>query len=124
MVAGKGSQGVAMAGVSGRVVAAADELTTLRTFFETLFARTQGRAEACDFTFGNPHEMPLPGLVAALQHRAEPRREDWFAYKTSEPEPREVVAAALSGELGLRFVPEDVALTRARSGRSRSPSPW
>ena len=65
------------------------------TSSQAMRARAAGRPEACDFTFGNPHEMPLPGLVAALRRSVEPRREDWFAYKTSEAEPREVVAAAL-----------------------------
>ena len=41
-----------------------------------------------DFTVGNPQEMPLPGLVDALQRHAEPKDKDWFAYKFNEPEPR------------------------------------
>lgn len=105
-----------MASVSDRTTAAARELATLRGFFETLFARTQGRPEACDFTFGNPHEMPLPGLVAALRRSVEPLREDWFAYKMSEAEPAEVVAAALGAELGLDFAREDIALTKGAFG--------
>src|SRR5258708_39327605 len=57
----------------------------------------------CDFTFGNPHEMPLPGIVAALRERAVPRDESWFAYKTSEAEPQEFLAERLSRQLGLPF---------------------
>ena len=45
-----------------------------------------------DFTFGNPQELPLPGLVDALQRNAVPQDKDWFAYKMSEEEPRQVVA--------------------------------
>jgi aspartate aminotransferase len=60
--------------------------------------------------------MPLPGLVAARRRRVEPRSEDWFAYKANEPEPREVIAGALRGELGLDFEPEDVALTQGAFG--------
>ena len=41
-----------------------------------------------DFTFGNPQELPLPGLVDALQRNAVPQDKDWFAYKMSEEEPR------------------------------------
>ena len=41
-----------------------------------------------DFTFGNPHEMPLEGLVSALRNRAVPENKDWFAYKTSEDDAR------------------------------------
>lgn len=64
-----------------------------------------------DFTFGNPHELPLDGLVSAIRAHAVPRDENWFAYKTSEDEPRAIVADALSGELALPFAPSDVALT-------------
>jgi aspartate aminotransferase len=64
-----------------------------------------------DFTFGNPHELPLPGLVAAIRERAQPRDKNWFAYKTSEEEPRAFVAAHLARELGLAFEPADIALT-------------
>ena len=71
--------------VSERVVAAGQELAVMRAFFERVMAAS-AKPETADFTFGNPHEMPLPGLVAAL--RAAPSRcdKDWFAYKTSEPE--------------------------------------
>ncbi len=110
--------------VSARGLAAVDEFATVRAFFERN-AEVQGeyRSGVCDFTFGNPHEMPLPGLVAALRKSVEPEREDWFAYKTSEAEPRTVVADALTRELGLTFEPEDVALTagRLRGDRARLP---
>jgi aspartate aminotransferase len=49
----------------------------------------------CDFTFGNPHEMPLGGLVQAIKESAEPQSPDWFAYKSNEPEPREFLARRL-----------------------------
>ena len=96
---------------SGRARAAASEWATVLDFFQLMRARAEGRPDACDFTFGNPHEMPLPGLVAALHQSVEPRSEDWFAYKANEAEPREVVAAALGRELGLAFDPEDIAMT-------------
>src|SRR2546426_7561916 len=34
--------------------------------------------EACDFCFGNPHEMPLPEIAEALTRWAVPRAETWF----------------------------------------------
>ena len=105
-----------MVGISGRAAAAADEIAVLKGFFETLSSRLEGRGDACDFTFGNPHEMPLSGLVAALHAGAEPRSADWFAYKASEPEPTAAVATALSGELGMPFAREDVVLTRGAFG--------
>jgi aspartate aminotransferase len=101
---------------SGRARAAASEFAVVLDFFQSMRARAEGRPEACDFTFGNPHEMPLPGLVAALRQSVEPLREDWFAYKANEAEPREVVAAALGGELGLAFDPEDIAMTAGAFG--------
>jgi len=64
-----------------------------------------------DFTFGNPHEMPLPGLVAAIRERAQPHDKNWFAYKTSEQEPQAFLAEHVGRELGLAFEPADIALT-------------
>ncbi len=69
-----------------------------------------------DFAFGNPQEMPLPGLVDALQRNAIPKDKDWFAYKFSEPEPTRVVADSLRGRTGIEFEPEDVALTAGAFG--------
>lgn len=97
--------------VSARSRAAAAETAQL----EALIA-SSGTFEAADpnasvFTFGNPHEMPLQGLVDALQRSAEPRSVDWFAYKASDDAPRTFLAESLRGELGLPFEPTDVALT-------------
>jgi len=105
-----------MDSLSQRTRSAAAEFATVKAFFETLRERTADRPDACDFTFGNPHEMPLPGLVAALRRSVEPQDADWFAYKTNEAEPRAVVAAALTRELGLGFEPEDIALTQGAFG--------
>ncbi|MEO5885565.1 MAG: aminotransferase class I/II-fold pyridoxal phosphate-dependent enzyme [Candidatus Limnocylindrales bacterium] len=69
-----------------------------------------------DFTFGNPQEFPLPGLVDALQRHAVPQSKDWFAYKFSEDEPRAVIAASLRQRTGLDYRPEDIALTAGAFG--------
>lgn len=69
-----------------------------------------------DFTFGNPQEFPLPGLVDALQRHAVPQNKDWFAYKFSEDEPRAVIAASLHQRTRLDYRPEDVALTAGAFG--------
>ena len=61
-----------------------------------------------DFAFGNPQELPLPGLVDALQRNAVPHDKDWFAYKFSEPEARRVVVDTLRRRTGIAFEPEDV----------------
>jgi len=69
-----------------------------------------------DFTFGNPQELPLPGLVDALRANAIPRDKDWFAYKMSEEEPRTVVAASLRERTGIEYRPEDIAMTAGAFG--------
>jgi aspartate aminotransferase len=51
------------------------------------YGAKRGDAAISDFTFGNPHEMPLQGLVDALRNAAIPQDKNWFAYKDSEPEP-------------------------------------
>ena len=69
-----------------------------------------------DFTFGNPQELPLPGLVDTLQRNAVPENKDWFAYKFSEEEPRSVVVASLRERTGIEYRPEDVAMTAGAFG--------
>lgn len=82
-----------------------------RFYFEAPYGERRHVPGISDFTFGNPHEMPLPGLVEAIRAEAIPQDEDWFAYKTSEEEPRATAARRLSDELGLPFEPADLALT-------------
>ena len=69
------------------------------------------RPAICDFTFGNPHEMPLDGIVSALRDKITPHDKDWFAYKTSEQAAQEFLADTTGKELGLAFEPADIALT-------------
>jgi aspartate aminotransferase len=75
------------------------------------YAERRAEPGICDFTFGNPHEMPLPGLVEAIRRHAIPLNKDWFAYKTSEAGPQAFLAERLTLELSLPFEPEDIALT-------------
>jgi aspartate aminotransferase len=106
-----------MDGLSARSAAAAREVAVVGAFLNRMTeVQRAGDGDTCDFTFGNPHEMPLPGLVAALRRSVEPQREDWFAYMSSEPEARATIAAALSGEIGLAVAPEDVTLTQGAFG--------
>jgi aspartate aminotransferase len=96
--------------VSTRVRAADQAFARVKDFyFSSRYGQARLGPDVCDFTFGNPHEMPLPGLVSALRERALPHDKNWFAYKTSEEEPRAFVAEQLSRELGLPFEPEDLA---------------
>ena len=101
-----------MSVISKRARAAASSFKTLEDFyFRSRYGNRREDPGICDFTFGNPHEFPLQGLVDAIQARAVPHDKDWFAYKTNEPEPRAFLAKAISDELGLSFEPEDIALT-------------
>jgi aspartate aminotransferase len=80
-------------------------------FLNSRYAERRLESGICDFTFGNPHEMPLEGIVNAIRERAIPHDKNWFAYKTSEQDPQAFVAERLSRELDLTFEPGDIALT-------------
>jgi aspartate aminotransferase len=98
--------------VSNRIKAAVNSNERIHQFhFLSRYAERRAEPRICDFTFGNPHEMPLPGLVEAIRRHAIPLNKDWFAYKTSEPEPQAFLAERLTRELSLPFEPEDIALT-------------
>jgi aspartate aminotransferase len=102
--------------ISNRITAAANSIERIRQFY--LFSRYAERRAApsiCDFTFGNPHEMPLPALVEAIRRHSVPLNKDWFAYKQSEAEPQAFVAERLTQELSLPFESEDIALTTGAS---------
>src|SRR5499433_2850952 len=98
--------------VSKRVRSADAAFAPVRDFYmSSRYADDRDDPEICDFTFGNPHEMPLDGLVSAIRARAVPHNKDWFAYKTSEAAPQAYLADCMSRELGLAFEPADIALT-------------
>jgi len=98
--------------VSNRIKAAANSNERIHQFyFFSRYAERRSEPSICDFTFGNPHEMPLLGLAEAIRRHAIPLNKDWFAYKTSEAEPQKFVAERLTQELSLSFEPEDIALT-------------
>src|SRR5690606_348017 len=102
--------------VSARSLAAARESAELEAFIDAAGTFEADAPDVADFTFGNPHEMPLQGLVDALVSSAVPRSADWFAYKGSEQEPTALIAESLSRELGVPLAPEDVALTAGAFG--------
>ncbi|HXF52771.1 MAG TPA: aminotransferase class I/II-fold pyridoxal phosphate-dependent enzyme [Hyphomicrobiaceae bacterium] len=98
--------------VSRRVRAADAAFAAVRDFyFTSRYAERRLAPGVCDFTFGNPHEMPLQGMVSALRDKLTPRDKNWFAYKTSETEAQEFLAEAAGRELGMAFQPADFALT-------------
>jgi aspartate aminotransferase len=72
--------------------------------------------DACDFVFGNPHEMPLPEIGGAIARWAAPRSERWFEYKSSEPATIAAVVRSLRSRVGIQFDAADVAMTTGAFG--------
>ena len=104
--------GQRMSVISARMIATDAAFEVVKTFFfSSRYAERRLEPGICDFTFGNPHEMPLEGIVTAIRERAIPHDKNWFAYKTSEQDPRAFVAERLGRELDLTFEPGDIALT-------------
>jgi aspartate aminotransferase len=97
---------------SFRIRAADAAFSVVRRFYSSSrYSERRLDPDISDFTFGNPHEMPLPGLVAAIRDRAQPHDKNWFAYKTSEEEPQAFLAERVGKEVSLAFAPTDIALT-------------
>ncbi len=71
---------------------------------------------ASNFAIGNPQEMPLPGLVAALQRALVPMDKNWFAYKLNEPASQAAIAKSISRRLDVPFAPEDIGVTNGGFG--------
>jgi len=78
--------------------------------------RRATQADACDFRFGNPQEMPLPQIQAAITKWAEPKNKDWFAYKFNDPHAVKVAVESLRGRVGIDFDPADIAMTTGAFG--------
>jgi aspartate aminotransferase len=91
------------------------QLSPMARFFSerTPKLREQFGDQVCDFAAGNPQEGALEPYVAALKRWSDDRQPDWYAYKTSEPEARAVVAGSLREYLGIPFDPDDILLTNA-----------
>ncbi len=70
-----------------------------------------GKPPRFDFVTGNPFEMPMPALVAALQSAAAPKESQGFAYKMNEKASRDFVAASLRERLGIGFDGDDILMT-------------
>jgi aspartate aminotransferase len=103
--------------VSARIRAATAAFSAVNKFyFDSRYAERRLAPGISDFTFGNPHEMPLAGIVAAIRARAEPHDKNWFAYKTNEVDPQAFLAEHVGRELGLAFEPADMALTAGAFG--------
>ena len=72
--------------------------------------------DACDFALGNPHEMPLPAFVHALEKASVPNNKDWYAYKINEPQAVNTVAESLRRLFDQPFEPDDIFMTNGATG--------
>jgi aspartate aminotransferase len=98
--------------ISSRVRAADKAFAAVRDFLvASRYGDRRLEPGISDFTFGNPHEMPLQGIVSAIRDNALPHDKNWFAYKTSEEAPQRFLAERVGRELALAFEPADIALT-------------
>jgi len=78
--------------------------------------RRATQADACDFRFGNPQEMPLPQIQQPLTKWAAPKNKDWFAYKFSDPQAVKVAVESLRRRVGIDVDARDVAMTTGAFG--------
>ena len=100
-----------MSTVSNRLAAIQTGLRPLLDFLNhSEHAKRIGDPTICDFVFGNPHEMPLNGIVESIQRHAVPENKEWFAYTTKIPAAVKTIASALHARTGLDFQPADIYL--------------
>ena len=57
----------------------------LKWYVGSRWLSRQGDPNIASFMFGNPHEMPIPRYVAALQHHLNDRRLSAPRWRASEP---------------------------------------
>jgi aspartate aminotransferase len=82
------------------------DLGTSDELWETL-----RRPEACDFMFGNPQDLPLPGYVEALRLGTEPADKYHYAYTMDLPAATAAIGAGLRDRFRLPFRDEDIHMT-------------
>lgn len=81
------------------------------SFIRRYLSRGQDQRTVCDFTFGNPHQMPPDRYVNTLRDALVPRDDQWFAYKTNVQTAQEAAAQSLGRLLDVPFRTEDIFLT-------------
>ena len=69
-----------------------------------------------DLLFGNPHDLPNPAYVAALEKHVQPEDASWFAYMFDHPPAQQVAADGLSAHTGMAWNPGDIAMTNGGWG--------
>jgi aspartate aminotransferase len=78
---------------------------------DSTYSRRHLLPGVCDFTLGNPHQMPQTAYVDALRDAVNPRDDQWFAYKSNGTHAREAAAESLQWLLDVPFEAEDLYLT-------------
>ena len=103
--------------VPQRVQSAFNAMALVYEFFGKYQTWTaDGSDNSADFTTGNPHEMPLPGFVKALEKAVTPQDKDWYAYKMNEPYAVESVVQSLRQQFDRPFDPADIFMTNGATG--------
>ncbi len=103
--------------ISQRMNRIQETMSSFLAFFnDPMFEQARQDPQACDFMLGNPHEMPMPEFVSALQRWSIPQNKDWFAYKLNEDLPRQALAEYLQRTRGLAYQPEDIFMTTGAFG--------
>jgi aspartate aminotransferase len=110
--------------MDARVVSGRAERIQQAEAFRMLFdfARRSGYQErrlepgVLDFTFGDPHEMPMPEYVEALRAATVPQDELWFAYRFSQLPAQEAAAAGLRRLVDLPWTADRVRMTTGGFG--------
>ncbi len=85
-------------------------------FRESTWSKKAGDPTLCDFVAGNPHDMPLPEVVDAIQRHSVPQTKDWFAYKMEDEPAQAAAAEGLARDHGITYDPLDVTLTPGTFG--------
>ena len=92
----------------------------LNTIYEFISRYEQWKITAgddqCDFALGNPQTMALPGFVNALRDATTPENKDWYAYKSTEDESRDIVRNTLKTVTGRNYDGQDILLTNGATG--------
>lgn len=103
--------------ISHRSETALNSLAPLLQFFtQSRWADRFGSPDVCDFTIGNPHDMPPPAFLETLQSALIPQDCYWYAYKTNEETTRGVIAESLQQWRGVTFATEDIFVTNGATG--------
>jgi len=106
-----------MSTVSRRIADLQASLQPLLAFLnESDHAKRIGDPTICDFVFGNPHEMPLDGLVESIRRHAVPKNKDWFAYTIRDASATRAIADSLRARTSLGFEPDDIYLAPGTFG--------